>query len=86
MVKQQLEPLLVGEDPCEVEALWNQMYGITRWFGRKGRGDDRGSGGLDTAFWDLRGKSQGKPLWSLLGGNKKTCPIYASGLLWNDAR
>src|SRR5437762_2373025 len=36
IIKHQLEPLLVGEDPREVEALWKRMYGITRWYGRKG--------------------------------------------------
>src|SRR5689334_3538787 len=36
VVKKQLEPLLIGEDPREVERLWDLMYGTTRWYGRKG--------------------------------------------------
>ena len=83
VVKQQLEPLLVGEDPREVEALWSKMYGVTRWYGRKGAAMTA-IGGLDTAFWDLRAQSLGKPLWQLLGGKRSECPIYASGLLWNS--
>jgi L-alanine-DL-glutamate epimerase-like enolase superfamily enzyme len=82
VVKQQLEPRLIGTDPREVESLWNQMYGITRWFGRKGAAMTA-LGGLDTAFWDLRAQSLGKPLWALLGAKEGICPIYASGLLWN---
>jgi D-galactarolactone cycloisomerase len=81
---QQLEPLLRGEDPTEVEALWDRMYGVTRWYGRKGAAMSA-LGGLDTAFWDLRGQALGKPVWELLGGSRDTCPAYASGLLWQPA-
>jgi L-alanine-DL-glutamate epimerase-like enolase superfamily enzyme len=83
VVKGQLEPLLRGEDPREVEALWERMYGLTRWYGRKGAAMSA-LGGLDVAFWDLRGKALGKPVWELLGGSRPHCPAYASALLWND--
>jgi L-alanine-DL-glutamate epimerase-like enolase superfamily enzyme len=66
-----------------VEELWKKMYGLTLWYGRKGVAMST-LGGVDTALWDLRGKSAGKPVWELLGGGRKTCPAYASGLLWND--
>jgi L-alanine-DL-glutamate epimerase-like enolase superfamily enzyme len=83
VVKGQLEPLLIGTDPREVEARWEEMYGITRWYGRKGAAMSA-LGGLDVAFWDLRGKAAGKPVWELLGGTRGTCPAYASALLWKD--
>ncbi|MEE3193182.1 MAG: mandelate racemase/muconate lactonizing enzyme family protein [Candidatus Poribacteria bacterium] len=83
IVRDQLNPLLIGEDPCNVEELWKKMYGLTLWYGRKGVAMST-LGGVDTALWDLRGKSVGKPVWELLGGERKTCPAYASGLLWND--
>lgn len=78
----QLAPLLRGRDPREVEKLWSLMYGLTRWYGRKGAAVSA-LGGLDITFWDLRGQSEGKPLWQLLGG-KRDCPAYASGLLWKE--
>ncbi len=81
IVKQQLEPLLRGRDPREVEFLWDRMYAVTRWYGRKGAAMSA-IGGLDVAFWDLRGKALGKPVWALLGGTKTSCPAYASALLW----
>lgn len=84
VAKQQLEPLLRGEDPREVETLWDLMYRVTRWYGRKGAAMSA-IGGLDTAFWDLRGQALGKPVWSLLGGSRDSCPAYASGLLWQPA-
>ena len=82
IVATQLDPMLRGEDPTEVEALWEKMYGITRWYGRKGAAMSA-LGGVDTALWDLRGKALGKPVWELLGGERRTCPAYASGLLWD---
>ena len=83
IVRDQLDPLLRGADPCQVEALWEEMYGLTRWYGRKGAAMSA-LGGVDTALWDLRGKAEGKPVWKLLGGDSPTCPAYASGLLWNE--
>ena len=77
----QLAPLLKGEDPREVEMLWQKMYRWTRWYGRKGAAMSA-IGGLDTAFWDLRGQAEQKPLWKLLGGEQPSCPAYASALLW----
>jgi L-alanine-DL-glutamate epimerase-like enolase superfamily enzyme len=83
IIKQQLEPLLRGEDPTEVDELWQRMYRITRWYGRKGVAMSA-LGGLDVAFWDLLGKAKGEPVWQLLGGSRDTCPAYASALLWKD--
>lgn len=83
VIKNQMEPLLRGRDPREVEELWDAMYDITRWYGRKG-GAVSALGALDVAFWDLKGKAEGKPVWKLLGGLKNTCPAYASALLWQE--
>jgi D-arabinonate dehydratase/D-galactarolactone cycloisomerase len=83
IVRDQIDPLLRGEDPEEIEQLWDKMYGLTRWYGRKGVALST-LGGVDTALWDLRGKAAGKPVWSLLGGEREHCPAYASGLLWKD--
>ncbi len=84
IVKGQLEPLLRGQDPREVEYLWERMYAITRWYGRKGAAMSA-LGGLDTAFWDLRGQDEGRPVWQLLGGEQcRDCPAYASALLWKE--
>ena len=83
IVREQLAPLLVGEDPTQVEELWDSMYALTRWYGRKGAALSA-LGGVDMALWDLRGRAAGKPVWALLGGVHDRCPAYASGLLWKD--
>ena len=79
----QLAPFLTGEDPTQVETLWDKMYRITRWYGRKGAAMTA-LGAVDTALWDLRGQAAGEPVWRLLGGQQTSCPAYASALLWND--
>ena len=84
IVREQLAPLLVGEDPTRVEELWERMYALTRWYGRKGAALSA-VGGVDMALWDLRGRAAGKPVWALLGGESDRCPAYASGLLWKDS-
>lgn len=81
VVRHQLDPLLRGEDATDIDALWNKMYGLTRWYGRKGAAMTA-IGAIDTALWDLRGKAADKPVWKLLGGNRRTCPAYGSALLW----
>jgi D-galactarolactone cycloisomerase len=83
IVEGQLRPMLLGADPTEVEALWQRMYVLTRWYGRKGVAMSA-LGGLDTAFWDLRGKAAGKPVHALLGAQCSRVPAYASALLWQD--
>jgi L-rhamnonate dehydratase len=75
-----LKPLLVGENPWDVERLWQHMYRRTMAFGRKGIGMVAISA-LDIALWDLLGKSAKQPVYRLLGGRTKPrIPVYASRL------
>ncbi len=83
IVEDQLRDLLVGEDPLEVESLWEKSYRVTRWYGRKGAAISA-LGGIDTALWDIRGKVAGKPIYQLLGAHRDAVPAYASGLLWKN--
>ncbi len=75
-----LKPLLIGQDPWDLERLWQHMYRKTMAFGRKGIGMVAISA-LDIALWDLLGKSAKQPVFRLLGGRTKTrIPVYASRL------
>ena len=67
IIEGHLKPFLIGKDPREVEHLWTAAYRHTRWYGRKGVAISA-LGALDIAYWDLRGKSLGKPVYQLLGG------------------
>ena len=75
-----LAPALLGQDPWDIEFLWQHMYRRTMAFGRKGIGMVAISA-LDIALWDLLGKSAGQPVYRLLGGRtKQRIPVYASRL------
>jgi D-galactarolactone cycloisomerase len=83
VVEAQLAPLLLGRDPREVEKLWELMYRITRWYGRKGAAFSA-IGAVETACWDLRGKDRDETVAALLGAQRTAVPAYASALLWAD--
>ena len=75
-----LRPLLIGQDPWDIERLWQHMYRKTMAFGRKGIGMVAISA-VDIALWDLLGKSANQPVYRLLGGRTKNrIPVYASRL------
>ena len=75
-----LKPLLIGQDPWDIEFLWQQMYRKTMAFGRKGIGMTAISA-VDIALWDVLGKSAKQPVYRLLGGRTKPrIPVYASRL------
>jgi L-rhamnonate dehydratase len=75
-----LKPLLMGQDPWDIEFLWQHMYRKTMAFGRKGIGMAAISA-VDVALWDILGKSAKQPVYRLLGGRtKQRIPVYASRL------
>ncbi|HZQ95375.1 MAG TPA: L-rhamnonate dehydratase [Candidatus Sulfotelmatobacter sp.] len=75
-----LKPLLIGQNPWDVEFLWQHMYRKTMAFGRKGIGMAAISA-VDIALWDLLGKAAKQPVFRLLGGRTKPrIPVYASRL------
>ncbi len=78
-----LTSILVGQDPQDIEALWNLMYVQTNRYGRRGAAIHAISG-ADIALWDLRGKIEDKPVYELLGGaHRQRVRAYAS-LLFGD--
>ncbi len=73
-----LKDILLGEDPLQIEKLWNKMYERTKMAGRRGIGLNA-IGAIDMALWDLAGKYYDKPVWALLGGaQKEAAAPYAS--------
>ncbi|SDD22592.1 galactonate dehydratase [Auraticoccus monumenti] len=60
------EPLLLGQDPRQVEKLWNDMYRTT--FYPSGSVLASAISAIDQALWDITGKHHGVPVHELLGG------------------
>lgn len=61
-----LEKLVVGADPEQVERIWQRMYRHAYW--RGGPIQTSALSGVDMALWDIRGKLAGKTVAALLGG------------------
>lgn len=73
-----LKPLLLGEDPLQVERLWEKMYRGDRGVRRVGIAGMAISA-LDIGLWDLAGKASGRPLYTLWGAATDRVPAYGSG-------
>jgi len=74
-----LAPLLIGRDPLDVEALWQEMYQEVLLQGRAGI-VMRSLSILDTALWDLNARAANLPLHKFLGASQgDSVPAYASG-------
>ena len=63
-----LQPLLIGEDPLEVDKLWNKMLFRTYKLGPHGV-QPGAMAGVDIALWGILGKFTGLPIYTLLGGS-----------------
>ena len=57
---------LVGQDPRNIQFLWDLMYNTTRFPG--GSVVNAAISGIEHALWDIAGKAAGLPVWALLGG------------------
>jgi len=78
LILDEIAPLMIGEDPCRPEFLWEKVYQSTYYHGRKGAVIAALSG-LDIALWDIMGKVAGQPLWRIFGGFGRPLSAYASG-------
>ena len=75
-----LSPLVVGEDPLQVEAVWHKMHLRALDYARRGVLVAAISA-IDIALWDLRGKLLGQPVSALLGGRRREkVKVYATGM------
>jgi L-alanine-DL-glutamate epimerase-like enolase superfamily enzyme len=75
-----LKSLVIGEDPFEIERLWDKVYRGTIYYGRRGVAMQVLSG-FDIACHDIMGKAIKRPLHKILGGafRHQVC-AYASTL------
>ena len=80
VLEHHLKPIVVGENPFDVELLWEKMFRSTLNYGRKGLVLEAISA-VDIAIWDVMGKATGQPVYNLLGGKTRDrIRVYASRL------
>ncbi|MEO1997438.1 MAG: enolase C-terminal domain-like protein, partial [Planctomycetaceae bacterium] len=79
VIEKHFRKLLLGEDPFNIERLWDIMWRSTLYYGRKGMVIHAISA-VDNALWDLLGKALNTPVYRLLGGETKPqIPAYCTG-------
>ncbi len=76
-----LAPLLIGRDPCRVEAIWRDLFFSTH-ATAVGAITSLALAAIDTALWDRNGKAQGLPLWRMAGGAQSRVPLYTTEGGW----
>ncbi|WP_049720992.1 mandelate racemase/muconate lactonizing enzyme family protein [Gilvimarinus polysaccharolyticus] len=71
------EQFLKGQDPCDISALWQQMYRGAYFEG--GRVLAAAIAAIDVALHDIKGKALGVPVYQLLGGKQRErIPLFAT--------
>ena len=83
-VVEKLRGELIGENPMNVERLWNKMW-VPKLIGRRGL-TTRVISAIDIALWDLRGKITGQPVYRLLGGYRERVPTYIAGGYYEEGK
>ncbi len=82
-VHQGLKPMLLGEDPLDISGIRERVVSRLERIGLQWGGIGIANqilSGLDIALWDIRGKVEGKPIFSLLGQSTQRVKVYCSGL------
>jgi len=89
VIEKHFSRFLIGQDPFNIELIWDQMYRSVMPYGLGGV-TSMAMSGVDLALWDLVGKALGQPVYRLAGGRTKesipcyitTHPDYAK--VWKD--
>lgn len=88
-----LSSLIIGEDPFNIERLWQKMYQASY---VTGKDCNVAITGIETALWDIMGKALETPVYNLLGGKcydevrlyDDYCDAYKDGFqgtnLWRE--
>jgi len=79
VIKDDLVPILIGQEPRRIEAIWSRMWWALHYVGRGGIAIF-GMSAVDIALWDLKAKVAGEPLWRMLGGYDNRVEAYAGGI------
>ncbi len=93
LIQDQLQELLIGEDPLRPEYLWQKLFAITHtrrssWevWGIVREQLEVAMATIDIALWDIIGKRAGLPLYRLLGGYTNQVPAYVTGGYYQEGK
>ena len=79
MIAELAEKFVLGRDPNNILAIWNDFYFDTFWGKGAGTIFYGGVSALEMALWDIKGKTLNVPVYQLLGGKlRDEIPCYAN--------
>jgi L-alanine-DL-glutamate epimerase-like enolase superfamily enzyme len=81
-VIESVKPLVLGEDPFNIERILKKMCILGAWYHMKA--NNPGIGALEMACWDIVGKACGQPLVNLFGGRVRDEAEYFYYLSQNN--
>lgn len=73
LIQYSLAPLVIGEDPADIDHLWHKMFSGTI---QLGSAAVAAISGIDIALWDILGRVSGQPIYRLLGASGNPLPAY----------
>lgn len=76
---------ILGENPFDVEWIWDKMYHYNRKPVAKGLYIEA-MGSVDIAVWDIIGKALGLPVYKVLGGFTRKLRVYAAGGYYEEGK
>lgn len=88
LIRGHYAPLLIGEDPRDVERLWERLFSYPVDLGNRSLHvldlhnhaiRTQAIAAIDMALWDLLGKIYDVPVYKLLGGYRDRVPVIAIG-------
>lgn len=75
MLRTDLLHRLIGKDPRQIEAIWNELFWATHGT-VVGAITSLALAAIDTALWDIKCQLAQQPLWMLAGGARDRVPLY----------
>ncbi|MCE2397371.1 mandelate racemase/muconate lactonizing enzyme family protein [Candidatus Poribacteria bacterium] len=70
VIRGRFASMLIGQNPLEIERLWQDMFRVIGFHGWAGA-ELRAISAIDIALWDIYGKAAGQPIYQLLGGKSR---------------
>lgn len=79
-LREMIEALVIGADPCQVERMWHTLFHRTFWGQGGGPVLYGAMSAIDEALLDIKGKALNVPIYQLLGGKTRDkIRVYANG-------